>query len=75
MKKISLKTLELTDVQTLSRNELKNVLGGLTGSALSVDIITSEKKCDSACTKFSDCPSTCPTCKNNTTSGGLCKKD
>lgn len=68
MKKISLKSLNLKEVEQLSREQLKNVLGGSGAESVTV------AKCDGHCTKHSQCPSECSDCSNYTTSGGLCKK-
>lgn len=77
MKKISLKNLNLKEVEQLSREQLKNVLGGFTGGTGTDDGETTaeddeDAKCGKECTKHSQCPSNCPSCNSYTTSGGLC---
>ena len=73
MKKISLKNLNLKEVEQLSREQLKNVLGGYTGGTTEDIITTSERglcECDTNCfvstyTSNPDCGKICEGLNND----------
>lgn len=69
MNKISLKNLNLKEVEQLSREQLKGVLGGFTGGTGGPD---DETTTDSGC--INKCSSKCP-CKleSDWCDNGLCK--
>ncbi|WP_316820461.1 hypothetical protein [Pedobacter gandavensis] len=83
MKKISLKNLNLKEVEQLSREQLKDVLGGWTGSTTTGPTQggTTSPACN--CNSKSDCaenkekPQGCmtATCTAGTYSGGICGWD
>ena len=54
MKKISLKNLNLKEVEQLSREQLKDVLGGWTGGTGTEDETEKKPKCN--CNNKNDCP-------------------
>jgi len=68
MKKISLKNLNLKEVEQLSREQLKDVLGGAT-AATRTGVV-----CNVRCESHSDCPSDCNVCTNYGGSSGYCTK-
>lgn len=73
MKKISLKNLNLKEVEQLSREQLKNVLGGFTGGTGGTGGTDPGTDLPGDCTSDSDCPEgkKCDTslgkCYNNST--------
>lgn len=66
MKKIVLNVADFRATEILSRNELKKVLGGVTGSGSGSDS-TDDSKCSNFCSSSTDCAtspkkSKCPNC-------------
>lgn len=67
MKKISLKDLILNQVDQLSREQLKNVLGGYAGSSTGGATTTNAHPCGTSdCTSDADCSGENPKCHSTT---------
>lgn len=60
MKKLKLQALKLGAKELLTREQLKNLMGGSGGSG---------NKCNVSCSSDSDCDSVCPNCEKNTNWG------